>query len=79
VFDGGGCVGAVGIIAAGPVFVGVTIADEPLPAVEVDGVFTVAFAPSPELSLPHAHRSAATPKHVAIRDLMTASNIGNTG
>jgi len=73
VFTGAGAA-EVGI-AAGVVFVGA--AAEPAAPADGAGVFTV-VSPVPGLSLPpHAHRSAATPKHVVNRDLMTASNIGN--
>jgi hypothetical protein len=75
---GGGLFDAVGVwigvvgIAAG----GTAVALLPAAPDGAFGGFTVA-GPPPELSLPpHAERMAATPKHVAIRDLMSASNIG---
>jgi hypothetical protein len=71
---GGGVVDAVGVwmgrvgIAAGVAAL--------LPAAPVGELGGITVTGSPELSLPpHAARMAATPKHVAIRDLIGASNI----
>jgi hypothetical protein len=67
-----GVVGCCGVVAAGGA------ADALLPAAPVGcGVFTVAPGPPVLSPPPHAERMAATPKHVAIRDLMSASNIGS--
>jgi hypothetical protein len=75
--------GVVGFEAVGTIELGVVCADGgaaiallPAPPVVGLGAFTMA-GPPPGLSPPpHAERIAATPKHVAIRDLMSASNIG---
>jgi hypothetical protein len=83
-FAGGGVV-AAGVVDAVGVEDAVGVLDgrgSPLallPAAPVPGVgaFTVADGPPVLSPPPHAQRMAVTPKHIAIRDLMSASNIGS--